>query len=107
MTTYAQQPRAMKTLRILVSLGVVATAVAVLAGIWFWIADPSEGTTLYTTLGPVAAFSGITAGVLFAGAAIWAQVKDLWQYIPGWVRVTVMALVVIGLIRTLVSWVRA
>ena len=67
----------MRTLRVLVALGVTATAIAVGVGIWFWIADPAEGTTLYDTLGPVAAFSGIAAGVFFAGAAIWAQIKNL------------------------------
>ncbi|MDJ0923338.1 MAG: hypothetical protein QNJ77_02150 [Acidimicrobiia bacterium] len=107
MTTYAERPKEMKTLKTLVALAVAATAIATVAGIWFWIADPAVGTTLYDTLGPVAAFSGIAAGVLFAGAAIWAQIKDLWQYIPSWVRVTVMTLVAIGLIRAIVSWAQA
>ena len=107
MTAYAEQPQEMKTLSVLVALAFVATGIDVAAGIWFWIADPAEGTTLYDTLGPAAAFSGLAAGALFAGAAIWAQIKDLWQYIPWWVRVTVMTLVVIGLVRTIVSWVQA
>ncbi len=107
MTTYATPPAAMGTLRRLVSLGVLATAVAAIAGIWFWVADPAEGTGLYDTLGPVAAFSGLAAGGLFIAAAVWAQAKDLWRYLPSWIRLAVMALVVIGAISSIVSWVQS
>ena len=96
MATYVTQPTAMKTLRVIVSLALIATAVAVIAGAWLWAADPTEGTTLYDTLGATAASSGLAAGGLFIAAAIWAQAKDLWQHVPSWARLTVMALVVIA-----------
>ena len=107
MDSAATPPAAMGTLRILVSLALLATAVATVAGIWFWAADPAEGTGLYNTLGPVAAFSGLAAGALFIAAAIWAQAKDLWTYLPSWVRVGVMAMVLAGIVASVVSWSQA
>ena len=107
MSTYTDRPPAMKTLRLLVVLAVVATGVAAAAGIWFWIADPAEGSTLYDSLGPTAAFGGLAAGALFAAAAIYAQVKSLWTYLPTWIRITVMGLVLIGVVVSIVSWVQA
>ena len=95
----------MRTLQVLVLLGLTATAVAAASGLWFWIADPAAGTTLYDTLGPTAALSGLAAGVLFATSAIYAQIKGLWQYIPSWIRVAVMTLVVVGAIVSIVNWI--
>lgn len=89
-----------RVFKLLLILATAATAVAVIALVWFNLADPAEGTTLYDTLGPLAAFSGIAAGLLFAAAAIWAAVKGLWGDVPTWVRVgvwvVILALAVFG-----------
>ena len=94
MTATQAPPVEMRTLRMLVGLGFVAALVAVGALIWFELADPAEGTALYDTLGPIAAFSGIASGMLFAASAIWAAVKGLWEHVPNWIRYTATALIV-------------
>lgn len=95
MTTIGVPPAAMKTFRLLIYAALVATAVAVIALVWLTLVDPAEGTMLYDTLGPVAAFSGISAGVLFGAAAVWAQIKGLWEYAPRRVRIGATAAIVV------------
>ena len=94
MTTEELTRDAFRTVRILLVVGAIATTVALVALVWFNLADPAEGTTLYEVLGPVAAFSGITAGLSFAAAAIWASVRGLWSDMPTWVRVGVWVIIV-------------
>ena len=98
MNTVAAPPSAMKTLRTLAALALVATTVALVSGLWLWLADPVDGSTLSDRLGGTAAFSGIAAGLLFGAAAIWAQVKNLWEFVPRWIRVAVLGFVVVAAI---------
>lgn len=103
MTTTAAPPTAMKALKTLVALAFLATAVAALALLWFLVADPAEGTTLYDALGILAAASGLAAGALFIGAAVWAQIAGLWSYAPTWIRVVAATLVIAAAVYGIVK----
>jgi hypothetical protein len=71
---------------ILVAFACAATLVAAMAGMGLGIADPDDGSTWDGVLGVTAAIAGLSAGALFGGAAIWAQVKNLWRFAPQWFR---------------------
>lgn len=105
--TATTAPPAMRTLRAIVITGFAMTAIAIGAWIWFEIADPAEGSTLYDTLGPIAAFSGIAAGVSFAAAAIYASVRSLWAHVPKWVRYGVLTYIVVTALYGLIFGGRA
>lgn len=93
--TRTQAPPAMRVLRAIVIAGFVMTTIALGAWIWYELADPVQGTTLSDTLGSVAAFSGIAAGISFAGAAIYASIRGLWSHVPPWVRYGVLGYLVV------------
>ena len=96
MMTTTRPPLAMKTLERLFALGIGATLIAAVAGVWLWLAEPADGTTLNDGLGLIVATSGLAAGLFFAGAAIWAQFRNLWEYVPMWLRVAVILILVAG-----------
>lgn len=62
------------------------------------VAPPDLGTTRTAT-------GGIVAAVCTVAAAIYAQVRNLWQYAPTWVRVAVWGLIAWSVLATL--WTRS
>ena len=60
---------------------VAAIALAVLA-----LVDPEADSDTETVLAGIAAFAGLGCGILFAAAAIYAQVRGLWKEASPWVR---------------------
>ncbi len=87
-------PRAVTTLTAIVALAISTTVVAVAAGLVLLIVDVEAGSNLEAALGLTAAISGIVTGVLWAGAAVYAQIKGLWGFAPQWFRIAVV--VVLG-----------
>lgn len=89
--------------RILIALACTATMVAALAGLVLGIADPDDGSTgdgLFRTL---AAAGGLTAGVLFGAAAVWAQIKNLWRFAPQWFRYLAWGVLAVIAIAVIIS----
>ena len=64
------------------------------------IVEPESGSTTEGVLGVTAAIAGLAAGVPAIAAAIYAQAKNLWNYVPSWVRGLVWTFVVLGIITT-------
>ncbi len=60
---------------------------AVAAGLLILVLDPDAGSTTEATLGITAAISGLATAVLVIAALIYAQVKNLWKYVPIPIRV--------------------
>ena len=97
--------REMRNLRILIGLAVASTLVAVVAGVVLLVASPDAGSTTEDVLGITAAVSGLaTAGIVIA-AFIYAQVKNLWQYAPTWVRIAFWVVAAYAIATTLWTWI--
>ena len=97
--------RALRNVRIIIGLAIAAVLIAIASGVILLIAEPASGSTAESALGITAAISGLATAVLVIGAAIYAQVKDLWRYAPTWIRVAAWVLIAIGLARTVWSWI--
>jgi hypothetical protein len=97
--------REMRNLRILIGLAVASTLVAVVAGVVLLVASPDAGSTTEDVLGITAAVSGLATAVIVIAAFIYAQVKNLWQYAPTWVRVAVWVLAAYAIGTTLWNWI--
>ncbi|MEA1901985.1 MAG: hypothetical protein U9N56_00500 [Actinomycetota bacterium] len=97
--------REMRNLRILIGLAIASTLVAVLAGLVVLVASPEAGSTPEAILGITAAASGLaTAGIVIA-AFIYAQVKNLWQYAPPWIRIAFWVVAAYAIATTLWNWI--
>ena len=68
------------------------------------VVEPADGSTLEGVFGITAAAAGLSVGLFAVIATIYASVKDLWRFAPNWIRVLFWAVIVIGLIRTVLSW---
>ena len=96
--------RKLRVVRLFIYLGVLCVLIAAGAGLVLLVADPEPGSTSEATLGITAAIAGLGTA-LFAGiAAIYAQSNNLWRYAPPWFRSMIMAIVIVGLIVSIVSW---
>lgn len=96
--------RELATVRALIGLAILSTMAAALAGLTLIIARPESGSALEGALGLTAAAGGLATAAFAAGAAIYAQVKDLWQYAPVWLRLAAWALIAVAVATTLWSW---
>lgn len=92
----------LRTVRLLIGIAIVAALVAAAAGLILVIASPESGSTAEATLGLTAAISGLTSAGFAIGAAIYAQVKNLWRHAPVWVRAA--AWVVIAVVIGMTVW---
>jgi hypothetical protein len=90
--TYASDQRAVRVAKTLGGLAILTALIAAIAGVALLIANPASGSTLESTLGFTAAGAGLSTAVFAVAALIYAQVKNLWQYAPSWVRVGAWAL---------------
>jgi len=84
--SYATDQRPMKVAKTLAGLAVLAAIIAAAAGVVLLIADPAGGSTLESTLGFTAAVAGLSTAAFVVAALIYAQVKNLWQHVPTWIR---------------------
>jgi len=95
--------RALHTFWILIGLAAVAALAASVAGVLIWLIDPADGSSAESTLGIMAAASGLSTGALFGAAAIYAQVKNLWRFAPKWFRYLAWAALAVALVIPIVS----
>ena len=103
----AEDERRLRVVRLLIYVAIACVTIAVVADVWLLIADPEAGSTTEAALGFTAAIGGLGVA-LFAGvAAIYAQINNLWQYAAMWFRVTVMVIVIVGLVISVISWIRS
>lgn len=84
--SYATDERPTKIAKTLVGLAIVAGLSAAVAGVALLVADPTSGSTLESTLGVTAAVAGLSAAAFAISALIYAQVKNLWENVPTWIR---------------------
>lgn len=97
MTQIAQpQRRDLMVVWVLIGLAIAAALVAAVAGLTLVIAAPESGSSTEATLGFTAAACGLSTAVFAAAAAIYAQVRNLWQYAPTWVRVVAWGLLAVS-----------
>ena len=93
-----------KVAKTLAALAILAALIAAFVGVVLVIANPDSGSTLESTLGLIAAVAGLSTAVFAIAALIYAQVKNLWQYAPSWVRVAAWALLavaaIVGIVRS-------
>ncbi len=105
--TYTADERAMKVAKTLGGLAIVTALTAAVAGIVLLIANPDSGSTLESTLGATAAVAGLTTAVLAVAVLIYAQIKDLWQNVPSWIRtaawIVLAAVAVVNIIRSITN----
>ncbi len=97
--------REMRNLRILIGLAVASTLVAVVAGVVLLVASPDVGSTTEEVLGITAAVSGLATAVIVITAFIYAQVKNLWQYAPTWIRIVFWVVAAYAIASTLWNWI--
>ena len=90
--SHATDQRAIRVAKTLISLAIVGALLAAVAGVVLLVASPDSGTTLESTLGFTAAVAGLSTAAFAVAALIYAQVKNLWQYAPNWVRVATWVL---------------
>jgi cytochrome bd-type quinol oxidase subunit 2 len=95
--------KAFRTLVRLAGTAIATLVVAVLAGLTFLLLDPESGSATADALGITAAIAGVTTGVLAIAAMIYAQVKNLWNYVPIWIRWLVLILGVVAIVRTVAN----
>lgn len=99
----ADTQRELRNLSRLAGAAIVATALAVLAGLVLWLADPAPGSRFEGALGITAATSGLSVAVFAVAAAIYAQVKNLWRFVPTWIRSIAWTFIVIGIVVTVLN----
>ena len=97
----ASDASAVRRLQVLVWLAVASLTIAVVAGLLLVIIDPDAGSDAEATLGITAAISGLATGLLVITALIYAQVKNLWRYVPMAIRVVLWVLIAVGIAATL------
>lgn len=97
--------REMRNLRILIGLAVASTLVAALAGVVVLVASPDPGSTAEATLGITAAVAGLATAGLVIAAFIYAQVKNLWQYAPTWLRIAFWVVAAYAIASTVWNWI--
>lgn len=94
---------AFHTLMRIAGAAIATLTIALLAGLVLLIVEPTSGSTTEGVLGITAAIAGLATGVLAIVAAIYAQAKNLWKYMPKWIRGLIWTFVVLGIITTVVN----
>ena len=97
--------RELRNVKILLVLAIVSALVAAVAGLVFLIVSPEKDSTAGGALGITAALAGLATAGFTIAAAIYAQIKNLWQYAPIWVRVLAWALIAFAVITTVWNWI--
>ncbi len=93
--------KSMERLKLLTLLAVAALAVSVIAGLLLLALEPASGSSAEAGLGIAAAIGGIATGVFVVAAAIYAQVKNLWQLAPIGIRIVLWGFIAVGVALTL------
>ena len=103
--SHATDQRELKVAKTLGGLAIVMALTAALAGVVLLITNPDSDSTLESTLGITAAIAGLSTAAFAISALIYAQVKNLWQNVPTWIRtaawVILAAAAVFNIIRSI------
>ncbi len=102
-TDMALDQRNLRTLKMIVGIGLAALVVSVAAGLLLLAIDPDTGSSTEAALGLTAAIGGLATGVLAISALIYAQVKNLWKLVPTPLRIVLWAFIAVGVAATLWS----
>ena len=81
-----------------------AVVIAALAGLAMLVAEPEAGSTTEAALGITAAIAGLSTAVFVIAGLIYTQVKNLWRFMPTWLRVAAWIVIGIGVAITLMNW---
>ena len=96
---------ARRNLRAMLVAAAVFVGTAVLAGVGLLVVDPEAGSTTEAAFGFTAAVSGLATAVSVIAAVVYAQIRGLWSEAPNWIRLAFMAFIVIGIVRSIISWI--
>lgn len=91
----------MRTAVALFGAALVALIIAALAGVVLVVAEPEAGSSGEAILGVTAAISGLAVAGFVIGGLIYTQVKNLWRFMPMWLRVSAWIVIGIGVAITL------
>jgi hypothetical protein len=97
--------RELRNVKTLLSLAIVSALIAAVAGLVFLIVSPEKDSVAEGALGITAASGGFATAGFAVAAAIYAQIKNLWQYAPMWVRVFAWAVIAFAVITTVWNWI--
>lgn len=95
----------LRNVKMLTALALIAALVAALAGIVLLTTSPESGSTAEGALGLTAAIAGLSTAGFAIAAAVYAQVKNLWQYAPAWVRVAAWVLIGFAVATAIWGWI--
>lgn len=87
----AHDARLVDRFRVAAFLGVLGTGAAAFAGLTLMAADPATGTSAQRVLDRVVTAGAAIGAVSLAGAAIYAEVHNLWRFTSPWLRWTAWA----------------
>lgn len=105
MTETQADQRELRNVKTLLGLAIGSALIAALSGLALLIVAPEEGSTTEAALGIAAAIGGLATAGFAIAAAIYAQIRNLWQYAPVWVRVLAWALIAFAVITTIWNWI--
>jgi hypothetical protein len=105
MTATPTNQHELRNVKTLIGLAVGSALMAALAGFVLLIVAPEEGSSIEGALGIAAAVGGIATAGFAIAAAIYAQIKNLWQYAPVRVRVLAWVLIAYATITTIWNWI--
>lgn len=95
--------RELRTVKVLIGLALASLLTAALAGLVLFTIPPADGSTIEGALGFTAAVAGLATAGFSIAAAIYAQVKDLWRYAPGWIRQTLWVVIALAVTATVLN----
>lgn len=93
--------RELTTVKVMLGIAILAASISATAGLLLILLAPPSGSATEAALGITAAVSGIATALVAGVAAIYAQVKDLWQYAPSWLKVVAWAVLVFAVVSSL------
>ncbi len=102
-STTPRDRSAVRTMTTLLVAAAVTTTVAVTAGLGLLPVDPVSGSTTEAVFGVTAAVAGLLTAALAIGAVIYAQIRNLWRFVPAWIRVAVFGFVAVGVVRSIIA----
>ena len=106
MTTALKTPediRGMRTLRWMLGAAGLGFVLAFTAGLILQTGEIEAGSTTEAVLGIGAAVSGLSVAAFLIGAAIYAQVKNLWRFAPAVVRTVFLAVLTISVLISIAN----
>lgn len=98
-----RQPADRRAIRLAVTLfglAIASVAVATIAGVLLLLLEPDSGSTAEATLGITAAIAGLATAGFTIAALIYTQAKNLWRFMPRWLRIAFWIVIGVGVAIT-------